>query len=147
MADVPLVFYNQFIADLATGRLIDFDADQLAVALTNRAPAPNSDTIFDATTVPPPAAANGYPAGGNVLTLVSANTASGVFTLVLADSVFQAASGGIGPFRYVVFYDKTAGNRLIGSYDYGLAVTLGYLEQFTVDFSDVNGVLTISVGP
>jgi len=146
MPDVPFVVYNQFIADLAAGRL-DLTSDTLKVALTNRAPVPNTDTIFDGTTVPPPAAANGYPAGGNTVAIVSAATASAVFTLVLADSVFQAASGGIGPFRYVVLYDVTAGNRLIASYDYGLAVTLGYLEQFTTDFNDTAGVFTISVGP
>lgn len=146
MADVPLIVYNAFVDDLANGHHV-LSTDQMAVALTDRAPVPASDAIFNTTTAPPPAATNGYPAGGNNTATVSATTVGGVFTLVLQDQVFAATAGGIGPFRYAILYNKTAGNRLIGSYDYGLEVLLGYLEQFTVDFSSDKGVFSVLVGP
>jgi hypothetical protein len=92
---------------------------------------------------PPPAAGSGYTAGGNTLTTSSAATSSGVFKLVLADSVFTAAGGTIGPFRYVVLYNSSASNKVVGSYDYGSSITLNDTETFTVDFDGTNGVLTL----
>ena len=41
----------------------------------------------------------------------------GLFTLVLQDYVFTAGPGGIGPFRYIVLYGSSAGNKVIGYYD------------------------------
>jgi hypothetical protein len=63
--------------------------------------------------------------------------------LVLADSVFTASGGTIGPMRYAVIYNSSATNKVIGWYDYGSAVTLNNAETFTVDFDNVNGVLTL----
>lgn len=146
MADVPLILYNSCIDGIAA-KVFNFETDQLAVALTNKAPIVATDSICDATTAPPPAAANGYPSGGLNLTTVSAITAGEIFTLKLQDNLFQATTGGIGPFRYALLLSKTAGNRLIGYYDYGLNVMLGYLEQFSVDFDDANGVLIINGAP
>jgi hypothetical protein len=112
-------------------------------ALTNTAPTPASDTVWNTTVAPPPAAGSGYTAGGNTLTTSSAATSSGVFKLVLADSVFTAAGGTIGPFRYVVLYNSSASNKVVGSYDYGSSITLNDTETFTVDFDGTNGVLTL----
>jgi hypothetical protein len=58
--------------------------------------------------------------------------------------VFTAAAGGIGPFRYVVLYDSSAGNKLIGYYDYGASLSLALGDTFTVDFDGTNGVFTIA---
>ena len=110
------------------------------LALTNTAPNPATDATFSA---PPPAAANGYPSGGATPTVTSAATSSGVFKLVLADVVFIASSGGIGPFRYVILYNGS-NSGLIGFYDYGSNVTLAATDTFTTDFQDVNGVFTVS---
>ena len=115
----------------------------LHTALTNTAPTPASDTVWNTTVAPPPAAGSGYTAGGNTLTTSSAATSSGVFKLVLADSVFTAAGGTIGPFRYVVLYNSSASNKVVGSYDYGSSITLNDTETFTVDFDGTNGVLTL----
>jgi hypothetical protein len=112
-------------------------------ALTNTAPTPASDTVWNTTVAPPPAAGSGYTAGGNTLTTSSAATAAGIFKLVLADSVFTAAGGTIGPFRYVILYNSSASNKLVGSYDYGSSITLNDTETFTVDFDGTNGVLTL----
>ena len=72
------------------------------------------------------------------------HTSGGVFKLVLVDSVFTATGAGIGPFRYVILYDSSASNKLIGSYDNGASVTLNAGDTFTVDFDNVAGVFTIT---
>jgi len=96
------------------------------VALTNTAPSAATDTNWSAGIYPPPAAANGYPSGGATPTVTT------------------ATSGGIGPFRYVILYNASAGNGLLGFYDYGSSVTLNATDTFTTDFDDTSGVLTVS---
>ncbi len=113
-------------------------------ALTNTAPTQASDTVWNTTVAPAPAAANNYTAGGNSLTTSSATTTSGVFKLVLADTVFTATAGGIGPFRYAILYNSSATNKSVGYYDYGSSITLNDTETFTVDFDAANGVLTLT---
>lgn len=131
--------YNAFIDQLSSGAH-NLKTDTIKCALTNTAPNPGADAIFS---YPPPGSGAGYTAGGNTLTNTGAATSGGIFTLHLADTVFTASGGQIGPFRYVILYDATAGNRLVGFYDYGTSITLNDTDTFTVDFDDVNGVLTV----
>jgi hypothetical protein len=135
--------YNFFIDELSKGGH-NLQTCVYKAALTNTAPAPASDTVWSAAVYPPPAAAGGYPAGGNTPTVTSAITSGGVFKLVLVDSVFTATGPGIGPFRYVILYDSSASNKLIGFYDNGASVTLNAGDMFTTDFSDTLGVFTIA---
>jgi hypothetical protein len=135
--------YNLFIDEVAKA------GHNLATAvfkgaLTNTAPTVASDTVWNTTVAPAPAAANGYTAGGNTLTTSSAATTAGVFKLVLADTVFTATSGGIGPFRYFIIYNSSASNKVVGYYDYGSSITLADTESFTVDFDNAAGVLTLT---
>lgn len=134
--------YNCFVENLAE-KVHNLQSDTLKVALTNTAPT-SADTVWNTTVYPAPAAANGYTAGGNSLTVSSSSQTSGTYKLVIADTVFTATSGGIGPFRYVVLYNSTASNAVIGYYDYGSSITLADTETFTVDFDATNGVLTIA---
>jgi hypothetical protein len=114
------------------------------VALTNTAPTQATDTVWNTTVAPAPAAANGYTAGGNTITTTSGTTTAGVFKLILVDTVFTATAGGIGPFRYAILYNSSATNKSVGYYDYLSSVTLGDTETFTVDFDATNGVLTVT---
>src|SRR5687768_835516 len=124
--------YNTFIDELSKGGH-NLQTAVFKVALTNTAPTAATDTVWNTTVAPAPAAANGYTAGGNTLTTSSAATTSGTFKLVLADSVFTATSGGIGPFRYAIVYDSSATNKVVGYYDYGSSITLADTETFTFD--------------
>jgi hypothetical protein len=138
----PLTKYYSFIDELSkAGHQLATDVFKLA--LTNTAPTQATDTIWSAAVYPPPAAANGYTTGGNTLTTTSGTTVAGVFKLVLVDSVFTAAGGNIGPFRYAILYNSTKSNKLIGYYDYLSSITLADTDSFTADFDAANGVLTV----
>jgi hypothetical protein len=134
--------YYVFVENLAE-KVHNLGSDTLKVALTNTAPTVATDTVWNTTVAPAPAAANGYTAGGNTITTTSSAQTTGTYKLVLADSVFTASGGSIGPFRYVILYNSTASNAVIGYYDYGSSITLADTETFTVDFDSTNGVLTL----
>lgn len=135
--------YNTFADELSKGGH-NLQTATFKVALTNTAPTAATDTVWNTTVAPAPAAANGYTAGGNTLTTSSASTTTGTFKLVLADSVFTATAGGIGPVRYAIVYNSSASNKVVGYYDYGSSITLADTETLTVDFDATNGVLTIA---
>jgi hypothetical protein len=135
--------YNTFADELSKGGH-NLQTAVFKVALTNTAPTAASDTVWNTTVAPAPAAANGYTAGGNTLTTSSATTTSGTFKLVLADSTFTATAGGIGPVRYAIVYNSSASNKVVGYYDYGSSITLNDTETLTIDFDATNGVLTIA---
>lgn len=134
--------FNAFVEDVAE-KAHNLGSDTLKVALTNTAPAA-ANTTWNTTDHPAPAAANGYTAGGNTITISSSAQASGTYKLVLADSTFTAAGGSIGPFRYAILYNSTASAKPIGWWDYGSSITLLTGESFTVDFDATTGVLTIA---
>ncbi len=142
MPVAPIVKYNTFIDELSKAGH-NLATAVFKAALTNTAPNLLTDTVWNTTVAPAPAAANGYPAGGNTLTTSSATTTTGVFKLVLADSVFTATAGGIGPFRYVIVYNSSAGNKVVASIDNGASVTLADTDTFTVDLDPTNGTLTV----
>lgn len=135
--------YNTFADEISKGGH-NLQTAVFKVALTNTAPTAATDTVWNTTVAPAPAAANGYTAGGNTLTTSSAATTSGTFKLVLADSVFTATAGGIGPVRYAIIYNSSASNKVVGYYDYGSSITLADTETLTVDFSAASGILTIA---
>ena len=137
------VKFHTFVEALAE-KAHNLGSDTLKVALTNTAPTAATDTVFAPGSLhPAPAAANGYAPAEAALT-TSAQT-SGTYKLVLADVVFTADAGDIGPFRYAILYNDTAASdELIGYYDYGSEVTIHDTETFTVDFDADDGVLTIA---
>lgn len=135
--------YNTFVDELSKGGH-NLQTAVFKVALTNTAPTAATDTVWNTTVAPAPAAANGYTAGGNTLTTSSATTTSGTFKLVLADSVFTASGGSLGPVRYAIIYNSSASNKVVAYYDYGSSLTLLTGETLTVDFDGTNGFHTIA---
>ena len=116
----------------------DWDAHTFKVALTNTAPLA-TQTTWNTTDHPAPAAANGYTAGGTATT-ISISETTGTTTVSGTQVVFTASGGQIGPFRYVILYNDTAtspADAAIAWWDYGTpGVTLNDTETFTVKFSN-----------
>jgi hypothetical protein len=116
-------------------------SDTLKVMLTNSAPVNTNTVKADLTDI---SAGFGYSAGGTAASITSSAQTSGTYKLVLADVVFTAAAGSIGPFQYAVLYNDTAANdELICWHDYGSAITLTDTQTFTWDADATNGVLTL----
>ena len=134
---------NVFVEHLAE-KVHNLGSDTLKIALTNTAPTASSATMSDITQI---SSGNGYTSGGTQATISSSAQSSGTYKLVLADVVFTAAGGSIGPFRYAVLYNDTPtspADPLIGYWDYGSSVTLADTETFTVDFDGTTGVMTLA---
>lgn len=135
--------FNQFVEDLAE-KVHNLGSDVLKVALTNTVPLATNTVFANLTEI---SAGNGYTAGGTAATISASAQSSGTYKLTLADVVFTASGGSIGPFRYVVLYNDTPtspADPLIGWYDYGSSISLNTGETFTVDFDGSNGVLTLA---
>lgn len=123
---------------------IDFDSDSFKVALANTAPDASTDTqLSDITQI---SAGNGYTTGGNAVSTVSTATTGGVWRLFVSDVNFTASGGSMGTFQYAVLYDDTStGDLLIGYIDYGIGLSLGSGNTFTVDADDSLGLWTITL--
>lgn len=133
--------FNAFVENLAE-KSFNLGSDTLRVMLCNTAPIAANSVKGDLTEI---SAGNGYTAGGTGATISSSAQTSGTYKLVLADVVFTASGGTIGPFRYAVLYDDTAASdELIGFWDYGSSITLASTETFTVDFDASSGVMTLA---
>lgn len=123
--------FNCLVEDLAE-KAHNLQSDVFKVALTNTAPTA-TQTTWNVTDHPAPAAANGYTAGGNTLTVSSSSQTSGSYTMVVTDSVFTASGGSIGPVRYAVLYNSTNANKAMLWWDYGSSITLADTETLTFD--------------
>lgn len=125
-----LIKFESFTAELAhAGHKLD--TDQVYAMFTNSAPAGANTVLANITDL---STAGGYTVGGFEVTKTSSSQSGGTYSLVLVDKTFTA-TGSVGPFRYIVLYNKTsATDKLIGYYDYGQAVTLNTDESFKIDF-------------
>jgi len=128
---------NSFVENLAEKK-IDLSGAALTVALTNTAHEAAWDELADLTQI-------SYDnLSSRVCTVSSSSQTDGTYKLVL-DDLTLTASGEVGPFQYIYLYDDdSTGDKLIGYYDYGSAVTLQASETFTLNFDGTNGVLTIA---
>lgn len=128
--------FQDFSEQLVRG-VHDWDAHTFKIALTNTAPIA-TQTTWNLTDHPAPAAANGYTAGG-AATTISISETTGTTTVQGTQVVFTATAGGIGPFRYAVLYNDTAtspADAAVAYWDYGSSVTLADTETFTVKFNN-----------
>lgn len=138
--------FQDFTEQLIRG-VHDWDAHTFKVALTNTAPTA-TQTTWNTTDHPAPAAANGYTAGGTATT-ISISETTGTTTVSGTQVVFTATAGGIGPFRYVILYNDTAtspADAAVGWWDYGSSITLADTETFTVKFNNTTpgSILTLA---
>lgn len=133
--------FNVFVKDVAD-KVHNLGSDTLKVMLTNVAPVATNTVKANITDL---STANGYTAGGSTAAYVSDTDTSGTYKLILAQVVFTASGGSIGPFQYAVLYNSTpvAGN-LIDWWDYGTAITLTNGNSFTVALDQTNGVFTLA---
>lgn len=123
----------------------NFPTDTLKMALTNVLPNATQTTYDPVTLHDEPTNQNGYtPRGESVSYSWSESSGTATMTGTTADVVWTATAGGIGPFRYVVFFNEdNATDMLIGWYDYGSSITINDTETFTVK-TNGNAILTIA---
>lgn len=115
--------FNLFVDDLMKKNM-DLNADTLKVMLTNTAPVATNHYYADIS-ANELANGNGYTTGGATCPGTSVTNSSGTSSLNMTAITFTSATGSMGPFRYVVFYDSTPTNKtLIGWADYGSSITL-----------------------
>lgn len=130
--------FQDFVEQLEKGVHV-FGTHTFKVALTNTAPVA-TQTTWNTTDHPAPAAANGYPAGG-ATTTTAVSESGGTSTVTGTQVVFTATAGGIGPFRYAVLYNDTAtspADAAVSWCDYGSSITLADTETFTVKFNNAS---------
>lgn len=135
--------FQAFVEHVAE-KVHNLGADTLKVMLTNSAPVATNSVRADLTEI---SAGAGYTAGGKAASISSSAQSSGTYKLTLADVVFTAASGSIGPFRYTTLYNDTPtspADPLILFWDYGSSITLADGETFTWDADGTSGILTIT---
>lgn len=128
--------FQDFSEQLVRG-VHDWDLHTFKIALTNTAPAV-TDTSWNVTSHPAPAAANGYTAGGTATT-IAVSEATGTTTVTGTQVVFTATAGGIGPFRYAILYNDSATSPAkapVAFWDYASSLTLADTETFTVKFNN-----------
>lgn len=129
--------FNCFVADVSN-KVHNLGSDQIKVALTNSVPLATNTVLANITEI------SYTNCSTRNLSLTSSVQASGVYSLIFSDLVLTA-SGALGPFRYVVFYNSTAsGGPLICWVDYGTSLTLANTDTFTIDLDNVNGLLQIT---
>lgn len=136
--------YNKFqpFVEHMAEKVHNLGSDTLKVALSNTALTASWDILGSVTQI---ANGNGYTTGGTAASITSSAQTSGTYKLVLADVVFTASGGSVGPLRYAVLYNDTPtspADPLISNWDYGSSITLAVGESFTTDFDPSTGVLT-----
>jgi hypothetical protein len=135
-----MAVFNKFdsFVEAVAEKVHNLGSDQLTIALTNTAPVAGNSLLANITEITYTNLST-----RNLTTTASSQT-GGLYKLVVSDITLTSTGGSTGPFRYVVVYNSTAaGGPLIGFFDYGSSITLLSGESLTVDFDQVNGLLTI----
>lgn len=109
---------------------INVGSDSWKVALTNASAVAKTSFVAGTDDL---ATGNGYTAGGNACTVVTAGQTAGTYTFALSNPAVWTATGAVGPFQYAVLWDTTTGTP-VGQWDYGSAVTLQNTDTFTFTF-------------
>ena len=126
----------------------DLDGDQFVVALSNTAPAsetnnPLTDTKGVLANVTQISYTN---LSTRNLTRIASVQTGGTYKLDFNDLVLTASGGSVGPFRYIYIYDDTPtspADPIVGCYDLGSATTITDGSSRTLVF-DPAGFMTKS---
>jgi len=135
-----MAVFNKFdsFVEAVAEKVHNLGSDQLTIALTNTAPVAGNSLLANITEI------TYTNLSTRNLTTTSSAQSSGLYKLVVSDTTLTSTGGSTGPFRYVVVYNSTAaGGPLVGFFDYGSSITLLSGESLTVDFDQVNGLLSI----
>lgn len=136
--------FNVFVEHLAEG-VHNLETGAITVALTAVSPSPASSTILDINQISYTNLTSS-PNNRVVSPKTSAQTA-GTYRLTATGDLVLTSTGSVSPFRYVVLYNDSTtapADALIGFYDYGSDLTLASGETLTIDFDQVNGILTLA---
>jgi hypothetical protein len=140
MATDTLNLYQDFAEQIGL-ETHQLNTDTIKACLTNTAPTATHATYSQI--AGELSTGNGYTAGGEDCQNTWSES-SGTAKLVCVNVVWTA-SGAVGPFQYVIFYNDTASNKnLIGWVDYGSAVNLTSGDTFTLDIDATGGILTLA---
>jgi len=132
-----------FVQQLGT-KAHNLNTDVFKIALTDVAPT-TATVSWSVGAFPAPTNTFGYAPGGSPITVTSLSNSAGVATFLASnDLVFTGTGGQLGPFRYAIMYNVTAGNLAVGWYDYTSSLTLNSQETFTIDFNQGTGIFTIT---
>jgi hypothetical protein len=138
---------NGFVEHLFKGYHGNLATATLQVALSNTAPASEATppTGAETTTILANVTQVAYTnLSSRTLTTSSCVQTAGTLNLILADLVLTA-SGAVAGFRYIYLVNTSSTTRLnalMGYYDFGSTLTLNNGETLTLDFDNVNGVIT-----
>jgi hypothetical protein len=138
-----LIPFPCFATDFADGQHL-LEVDVLKMALSageydpeeeEYKPLPLNKTNWNSTDFPELFGSLSYPDGGYVLEKTKYIESEGVYKVFLKNLDFPCPEGQFfGPFRYLIVYNHTVNDRLIGYYDYTAVVELNSGESFFVDF-------------
>jgi hypothetical protein len=138
-----LIPFTCFQTDFAGG-LHDLESDVLKMALSAGEydsveevylPLPLNKTNWNSTDFPELFGSLSYPSGGYILEKTKYTESEGVYSLFLKNMEFLCPENQFfGPFRYLIIYNSSKSDRLIGYYDYTEVKELNSGESFFVDF-------------
>lgn len=138
-----LIPFTCFAADFEAGQHL-LETDVLKMALSSGEydpdeqeykPIPLNKTNWNSTDFPEPYGSFQYPNNGYILEKVKYIEKDGVYSLFLKNIKFECPENEFfGPFRYLIIYNHTINDRLIGYYDYTEVKELSSGEAFFVDF-------------
>ena len=153
-----LIPFSCFETDFSNN-LHNLETDVLKMALSSGEydyleqvylPIPLNKTNWNSTDFVEPFGSYSYPNGGYTLEKVKYSVKEGVYSLFFKNLTFNCPEHEFfGPFRYLIIYNSSVSDRLIGYYDYTSVVSLVSGETFFVDFDPerlIPAIMVVTVG-
>lgn len=132
-------FFESFHTEIIQGTHADIldegTTDVIKLYLSNTTPSAGTHTVRAAAgagggALEDLATGNGYTAGGADTTNTS-SISGGTSSCIGVDVEWTATGGAIPDFRYLILYNVTQGEKLIGWWDYGSVVSLADTQKFS----------------